>query len=249
MKVSIITVTLNSARYIEANMNSVLSQKYDNFNHIIIDGGSRDETVSIIERYESLYNGKMKWISEKDEGIYDAMNKGIQLADGDIISILNSDDEYFNEKVLESIVKYFEFFKADIIYSDVYYFREIKERVVRRWHGRKGNIMLGWIPCHPGVFLKRNIFLSKGYFDTKFKIAADYDFLLRIFRDAQIKKRYYPACTVKMRLGGASTKNLNNIIRGNIEVLRILKKNSVPFPLITLLFRQIRRPFQFWNIK
>lgn len=241
MKVSVITVCYNSFKTIEETFLSVLSQRYSNYEYIVIDGASKDGTVDLIRKYEKTFNGKMKWISERDNGIYDAMNKGIRMASGDIISILNSDDVFADSNVLSTVVESFSLEKADIIYTDVYYFIGDQNNILRKWTGTPGNIKFGWIPCHPGVFVRKDVYLKKGLFDTGFSIAADYDFLLRIFLDEELKKVYLPICSVKMRWGGKSTQSFKNILRGNLEVFKALRKNRVRLPVIVYMLRLLRR--------
>jgi glycosyltransferase involved in cell wall biosynthesis len=245
MKVSIITVSYNSANTIEETLKSVLHQSYQNIEYIVVDGDSKDGTVDLIKKYEKKFNGKMKWLSEKDEGIYDAMNKGIKLASGDIIGILNSDDIYYNNTVIENIVSIFQQSKADVVYSDVYFFNQSKDKIIRKWKARKGKVEYGWIPPHPGVFLKRYVYDVKGLFEKSFKIAADYDFLLRVFLDESLKKVYYQKCTVLMRYGGTSTGSIKNIVKGNVEILKSLKNNGISCPICVLFLRHMRKLRQF----
>lgn len=245
MKISVITVCFNSAKTIERTITSVLSQTYENYEYIIVDGGSTDETLAIIRQYEPLFGGRLRMISERDNGIYDAMNKGIDMAAGDVISLINSDDMFFDDKVLGKIATIFYETKADVVYSDVWYFSQDPSKIVRKWNGKSGNIHLGWIPAHPGIFVRRDIYRTKGKFDTSFRIAADYDFLLRIFIDENLLKVYFPSCTVLMSLGGTSTRNLKNILRGNEEVIWALKRNNVRMYPFAYLGRILRRPFQF----
>jgi len=247
VKLSVITVTYNSEDTVAETFESVLSQTLQPYEYIVVDGNSADGTVEVIKKYESKFRGCMRWISEPDKGIYDAMNKGISMASGDVISILNSDDLYFDQYVLEEISNTFKETDADLVFSDVYYFSNKcgSEKFIRKWFGRPGCISLGWIPPHPGVFVKKHVYQSKGLFDTSYSIAADYDFLLRVFLDQSIKKIYHSKCTVRMRLGGESTRGIVNIIKGNREVYGALIKNKVKFPLFTLLCRHLRRPIQF----
>lgn len=245
LKISVITVSYNSSKTIEETIKSVLNQTYKDFEYIIIDGGSTDGTLDIIKRYESFFKGKLKWISEKDKGIYDAMNKGINMANGDIISLLNSDDIFFDNKVLENVLNVFIKSGADVVFSDVWYFNNDPSKIIRKWQGKPGKIFLGWIPGHPGVFVKKSVYESEGKYDINFQIAADYDFLLRIFKDNNISKVYYPNCTVLMRLGGTSTGNFKNILKGNKEVILALKKNKIKFYMLAYIGRLLRRFFQF----
>ena len=247
MKVSIITVCFNSEKTIRETIESVLNQTYQNIEYIIIDGGSTDSTVDMIREYVPLFGEKIKWISESDKGLYDAMNKGIRMSSGDIIGILNSDDIYYNNKVIENVVSKIEKSCADVLYSDIEFFNEVQGRqvVVRRWIAKTGNVHLGWIPPHPGVFVKRDVYEKFGGYDRNFDIAADYDFLFRVFSDKNIRIVYYNNYTVKMRVGGKSTGSFRNIIKGNIEIYKSLKERKVPFPKLLLFVRFVRKLHQF----
>ena len=247
MKVSIITVCFNSEKTIRETIESVLNQTYQNIEYIIIDGGSTDSTVDMIREYVPLFGEKIKWISESDKGLYDAMNKGIRMSSGDIIGILNSDDIYYNNKVIENVVSKIEKSCADVLYSDIEFFNEVQGRqvVVRRWIAKTGNVHLGWIPPHPGVFVKRDVYEKFGGYDINFDIAADYDFLFRIFSDKNLRIVYYNNYTVRMRVGGKSTGSLRNIIRGNMEIYRSLRAMKIPFPGFVILIRLMKKINQF----
>jgi len=243
MKVSIITVCLNSRQTIAQTIESVLNQTYKNIEYIVIDGKSTDGTVDVIESYAPLFGPRLKWISERDNGLYDAMNKGVSMSTGDIVGILNSDDLYYDNRVIEKVVSTFSSTHCDVLYSDVEYFKEEngKYKIVRKWIAGSGNVRLGWIPCHLGVFVKREIYEKIGKYDTRYSIAADYDFLFRVFADNEFRISYLNSYTVRMRNGGKSTGSMKNILKGNIEVYKSLKAKKVNLALVVLFIRILRR--------
>lgn len=247
MKVSIITVCFNSEKTIAQTIESVLNQTYHDIEYIIIDGKSADGTVNVIKEYVPLFGEKIKWVSEKDKGLYDAMNKGIKVSSGDIIGILNSDDVYYDNRVIENVVSMIEESQADVLYSNIEFFKEVQGRdiIVRKWIARTGKVRFGWIPPHPGVFVKKEVYEKLGGYDISLDIAADYDFLFRIFSDKHLKTIYYNNYTVKMRVGGKSMGSLRNIIKGNNEIYKSLKARKVPFPGFITFLRFARKLHQF----
>ena len=159
MKISIITATFNSAKTLSQTLESVLKQTYHDYEHIIVDGLSKDNTMEIVKQYEAKYNGKLKYISEKDTGIYDAMNKGIKMATGDVIGILNSDDIYANEKVLQTIADKFEKTNCDGTYANLIFMdEETMSKPKRIWKSPYGKLENGWHPAHPTLYLKKEVY-------------------------------------------------------------------------------------------
>ena len=249
MKITIITATYNSAATISSCIASVNEQTYPDIEHIIIDGASNDNTLEIIK---SMPNRVSKIVSEPDGGIYDAMNKGVKLATGDIVGILNSDDMYDNEKVIAKIAQEFKKdMNLDAVHTNLYYVSNNDvNRVIRHWktgNFKSGIFFQGWHPAHPTLFLKREVYEKYGLFDDHFKLAADFEFMLRIFERYKINSKYLPVTTVRMRLGGATSKSLANIIKGNLECLNAFKKNNFKTPLLYPLFRLIPKFKQFIN--
>lgn len=232
MKVSIVTATYNSAATIEDTIKSVLSQSYEDWEHVIVDGGSEDGTVEIVERYREQYGGRLSLSSEPDHGIYDAMNKGVRRAKGDIVGILNSDDFYTSETVLERLAG--EFVKdggVDAVYGDIMYVDEKDtSRVVRYYSSagfRRWKMRFGFMPAHPSFYCRRDLYERFGGFDPGFKVAADFENLLRIIYVGRVKARYLHINFVTMRLGGASTSGMAShraILRDHIRAYR---KNRV----------------------
>lgn len=249
MLFSIITVCHNSERYIRSAIESVLHQNYENIEYIIIDGKSNDSTIDIIQSYNPLFNGRLKWLSEKDSGIYDAMNKGISMATGDIIGILNSDDFYNTTDIISKIANCFKTENADAVYGDLLYVdAENTQKIQRYWKSgkyRKNAFKYGWMPPHPTFFVKKSVYDNYGKFKIEFKSAADYEFMLRVIHKGKIKVAYIPLTIVKMRTGGESNSSIKNRLRGNKEDLQAWKVNDLkPFFLIRFL-KPVRKIFQY----
>lgn len=228
MKISIITVTYNSQETVQDTFQSVLSQNYKDIEYIIIDGKSNDKTIEIIKQYESLFEGRMKWISEKDQGIYDAMNKGIALATGDIIGILNSDDLFCDNKVLTDIVDQFSP-DIDALYGNLYFVNyKDTDKIERIWKGSPyKSFTTGWHPAHPTFYVRRDIYRKYGTFKINYNVSADFELMLRFIEKYRIRTKYYNRYMVKMRLGGESTKSIKNIIIGNKNVIKAFKENGI----------------------
>jgi len=247
MRISIITVVYNNERTLESAILSVLNQSFKNIEYIIIDGKSIDGTIKIINSYKDKI---AHFISETDEGIYDAMNKGIALASGDVIGILNSDDLYADDDVLKDVMGYFQADeKLDILYGDLVYVNtDDINKVVRKWTSKKYYKKFfehGNVPPHTALFVKKNIYNECGLFNVDYKLAADYDFMLRIFKKFGFSSKYISRLMVRMRLGGATNKSLSNIIKGNKEILNIWKSNNLKVPLLLMPYRLFKRLIQF----
>ncbi len=228
MKISIITSVFNNKEQIANAIDSVLSQTYKNIEYIVIDGASTDGTIDVIKSYGDKID---IFVSEKDEGIYSGLNKGIQLASGDIIGFLHSDDFYLHDNILEMVVEKFKRRKCDGVYGDLIYVdKNDTNRIVRHWNSGKfeyNKLKKGWMPPHPAFFLKKSVYEEFGLYDTNFKISADYNFILKVLSSNKIKVCYLPNVLYVMRLGGASNKNLKNLIRKSKEDLRALRLNNI----------------------
>ena len=236
MKISLITVSYNSDSTIKDTIESVLKQTYDNYEYLIVDGKSNDNTLSIIKEYEKKFNGKLKYISESDKGIYDAMNKGIKMASGDIIGILNSDDILAHKNVFKNIVDNID--DNDGIYSNLLMLDEKLDKPYRLFKSKKVSKKLGWHMPHPTLYLKKEVYEKYGYFNINYKIAADLDFMLRIIK-SNTKLKYYNDYFVYMRSGGASTNGLKGYYKNFKESYKVLKLNKVGFSLISNIFRTL----------
>ncbi len=242
MKVSVITVCFNAANTIENAIKSVLSQTYPDIEYIIIDGASIDRTLEIIRRYE---NNISKLITEPDNGIYDALNKGIRLSTGDIIGFLHADDFYAHENVIKKVVQCINSKNVDSCYGDLVYIdRKNPKRIIRYWKSRpyKENLFKrGWMPPHPAFFVKRWVYEKYGLFDTHFKIAADYEIMLRFLYKYKISTWYIPEVLVKMRVGGISNRNLKNIIKKSIEDYKACRINKLKGCIFTIILKNISK--------
>jgi glycosyltransferase len=233
---SIITLSFNSDLKISKCLKSILNQDYSNFIIISIDGNSIDHTTSIINNLLRTVDLK---ISETDSGIYDALNKGIKNSKGDIIGLLHSDDVFASSDVLSQIHSVFKETNCDGVYGDLNFIKN--GEITRKWVSKKFNSSLlnkGCMPPHPTLFLKKEVFEKHGLYDTNFKIAADYDFILRIFKDDSLKFEYLPITITNMSIGGVSTSGFSNLIRKSYEDYKVLKKNKMKYPLM-ILFRKI----------
>ncbi len=228
MKISIITVSYNSAKTIEDTITSVLNQDYPDIEYIIIDGASTDGTMEIVNRYKQQISCI---VSEPDEGIYDAMNKGIKLATGDVIGILNADDFYINNHVVTRVVKEFQISDAGAVFADLVYVKpENLNKVIRKYSSKAftpKKFAFGWMPAHPTFFLKKSYYNQYGLYKTDYKIAADYELLIRMLYLNKVPYNYIPEILIKMRLGGVSTNSLQSNLILNQEILRACKENGI----------------------
>lgn len=248
MKISIITVSYNSAKTIETTFASMLNQTYDNIEYIVIDGGSTDNTLNIIEKYKKIIN---LFVSEKDNGLYDAMNKGISLASGDIIGFINSDDLFYDQDALKKVVNKFIINKnLDSVYADLFYVsKNDVNKIIRRWiTGNQRKFKYGWHPAHPTFYVKKSIYDKYGLFDLNFSLAADFEIMLRFLDKHNISTSYLKEPLVKMRLGGETNKSYKNIFFQNLECLEAFEKNNIKVSKFFYpLFRVLPKIFQFKN--
>lgn len=198
-KLSIITVCLNSEATIRQTIESVLQQTYKNIEYIIVDGGSTDKTLDIIQEYIPLFDGRMQYISEKDNGIYDAMNKGILRATGEVVGIINSDD-WYEKNALEKVAEGFGDVEADIVYGEMWLINQSGEREYHTWHST--------FPPHPGTFVRREVYEKYGMFDLKYRIASDRELLLRFMAEGVRFKRIDAILTNFRRTGISNTRIL-----------------------------------------
>ena len=239
MNISLITVTFNSAASLRYTIQSVLSQSYPNIEYIIIDGASKDDTVSIIKEYEPKFYGRMRWISEPDKGLYDAMNKGIRMATGDIVGIINSDDFYNRTVVMVKVVNVFQDEAVQTVYGDVRFVNSDNLDKTVRYYSSKNFFpklfRYGFMPAHPTFFTYRRYFEEFGYYKTDYKIAADYELLIRFLYTHKLKSKYLPLDFMKMRTGGTSTASIKSNILLNKEIVRACRANGI-WTCMPLLF-------------
>lgn len=246
MKVSIVTVSYNSSKTIKDTIFSVNSQTHPSIEHIFIDGASTDDTLEIIKTTSHRQN---IIVSEKDSGIYNAMNKGISNSSGDIIGFLHSDDIFHSEEVISDLVNKIQDENLDGVYGDLQYVDKVNpNKIIRSWKScqfKQNLLRKGWMPAHPTLFLKREIYLKHGVFNTSFKISADYDFILRIFKDQNLKSGYLPKIVTKMRVGGASNRSLKNIFKKTKEDYCVIRLNKIG-NLMTLFLKNASKIKQFF---
>lgn len=249
MKVTIITVTYNSAKFLEQSLQSVISQHYSDIEHIIIDGGSTDGTLDIIKKYQPHI---ARWISEKDSGMYDAINKGMRMATGDIIGTLNSDDMLASRDVVTAIVNNFTRYNAEAVYGDIVYVQQDNtQKVLRTWNGDEYNrekIKYGWMPAHPSFYIRKKIIERCGFYETHFYTAADYEFMIRYLYFHSVNACYLPKLIVRMRSGGMSNGSISRRLRANRRDYLAMKKNKVPFAMFISILKPLRKIHQFKNI-
>lgn len=228
MKVSLITVSYNSASTIKDTIDSVLAQDYPNIEYIVVDGNSKDQTKEIVRSYGDRIT---KFLSEPDKGIYDAMNKGIGLATGDVIGMINSDDFYSSSEIISQAAKAFSDESVDAVFGDlVFVDPQNLTRVVRRYSSkgwRPEKFARGFMPAHPTFFVRRNFYAQLGVFKTDYRIAADYELLIRFLYVNRLRYQYLPLNMVTMRKGGVSSNGLKSNIILNEEIIRGCRENGI----------------------
>ena len=240
IKVSIITPTFNSEKTISNNLESVFKQNYKNWELIILDNLSKDQTLNIIKNYDKK---KIKVFSGKDRGIYDAINKGIKIARGDIISILHSDDFYYNKSSLLNIVNAFNQSQVDIVYGNLIYVKKQNvKNVLRFWKSRpfkKGDFNIGWSPAHPSFIVKKNIYKKLGNYKINIGNASDFELMYRFLEKNNVKNKYINKTLVTMRYGGSSNKSIYNILNQNLHIIKVLNINFNIFKICIFLFSKL----------
>lgn len=245
MKVSVITATYNSAATVADTLKSVRDQSYPLVEHLIIDGGSKDNTMEIVTSFPHV----KQTCSEKDRGIYDAMNKGVGRATGDIVGILNSDDFYASEHVLREVVEVFQQSGCDAVYGDLQYVdKDDVSKVVRYWRSgsyQQGAFKWGWMPPHPSFFVRRSLYDRCGLFNLDMKTAADYELMLRMVHKEGATLQYLPKVLVKMRTGGASNASLASRLKANADDRKAWEVNNLKPYWFTLYLKPIRKITQF----
>ncbi len=246
-KVSIITVCYNSAITIEDTIKSVINQDYKNIEYIILDGQSKDNTISIIEKYKEQI---AVFKSELDNGMYDALNKGIDLASGEIIAILNSDDFYINNHVISKVVDQMTSKGVDALYGDLWYVDQVDtNKIIRKWISgeyKPGLFLKGWMPPHPAFFVKKSVYEQHGKFDLSLQSASDYELMLRFIHKHKVSITYLPEVLVKMRIGGTSNASFKNRVRANKEDRKAWSKNELTPKWYTLILKPLSKIRQYF---
>lgn len=244
MKISIITPSYNSGNTIKSCLESIQHQTYKNLEHILIDGGSKDDTIGIAHTYPHL----AKIVSEPDQGIYDAMNKGIKLSNGDIIGILNSDDVYASQEVIQSVISRFKNDKVEAAYGNLNYIN-IRNKIIRKWRSGEYNrdlFLQGWMPPHPTFFIRREFYDKYGFYNTDFSISADYELMLRMLYRYKLNCEYIPEVLVSMRTGGHSNSSWRKRWVANKEDRKAWVINGLKPNALTLWKKPMNKIFQYF---
>lgn len=247
MKISLITVTYNSATTLSDTIESVISQTYSHIEYIIIDGASTDHTRQILDAYQQHITTVL---SEPDLGIYDAMNKGLRMASGEIIGFLNADDMFSSVTAIEEVMLTFRANdQIDGVYADLYYVaKNNSDKIIRHWRsGRQRSFMSGWHPAHPTFYVRRAVYQRFGIFNIDLQLAADFELMLRFVEKNRISVTYLPTPLVKMRLGGVSNNSVWNILKGNKECYKAFRMNGLPVTLFYAFLRLVPKLKQFFR--
>ena len=248
MKISLITVAYNSSATIRDTIESVLGQDYREVEYIIIDGASKDDTLDIIKSFGPRISN---WISEPDHGIYDAMNKGVRIATGDVIGMINSDDFYYDETILSQVARAFEDESIDAVFGNLIFVdpKDLKKKVrsysSKDWH--PGKFARGFMPAHPTFFVRRKYYEQFGLFKTDYKIASDYEMLIRLLYVHKLKYRYLPLTMVVMRKGGVSSNGIKSNIILNNEIKRACNENGIRTNLPLIYLKYFTKIFELIN--
>jgi len=244
MKISLISISYNSENTISKTFQSVKNQSFNNYEYLLIDGGSIDGTLNIAKEQDHI----SKIVSEADKGIYDALNKGIKNTTGEIIGFLNSDDTFFDEKSLQNICNAFDD-NIDCIFGDLIY-TDVNENIKRVWKGsafKKGTLKKGWMPAHPTFYCRRSVYEKLGLYDDSFKIAGDFELMLRFLEKFNIRSKYIPKTLVNMKVGGASNNGLKSKLDILKEEFRAFDQNNIDVKKISYIFHKAKKikEFQF----
>lgn len=246
MRISIITATYNSAATVADTLKSVAEQTYPQVEHLIVDGLSKDDTLRIVEQFPHVARVN----SEKDKGIYDAMNKGIALSSGEIVGILNSDDFYVSKDVLQWVADAFADPAIDAVYGNLQYVDPVDtNKVLRHWRAgafHRNKFYQGWMPPHPGFFVRKRLYNEFGVFNTALRSAADYEIMLRFLFKHEAQAAYVDKLLVKMRSGGMSNASLRNRLRANSEDRQAWRLNGLKPRFYTLTLKPLRKINQYF---
>ncbi len=245
-KISLITVAYNAQDTIERCLTSVMKQKFNPIEYIVIDGGSTDDTVKIINRFQDKIYA---FVSESDGGIYDAMNKGIALATGEVVGTLNADDFFADDEVLSDVAMVFAEKNTNILYGDLDYIDQ-SGKTIRKWRSgryQSGKFNWGWMPPHPTFYCRRHLFRELGNYKLDYGSAADYELMLRFIHLDKTHVHYHNKVMIKMGIGGISNKSLMNRVQAMRNDLKAMHNNNILWPFITIFFKPLRKIVQFFN--
>ncbi|WP_421940900.1 glycosyltransferase family 2 protein [Pedobacter sp.] len=246
MKISIITVVYNGEKYLQDCIESVITQNYPEIEYIVIDGKSTDGTLAIIQQYRGHIQ---HFVSEKDKGLYDALNKGIALATGAVVGILNADDRLADNSIIAQVVNAFKASEnTEGVYGDLNYIHPDNGEIIRKWRSKQANwldIEKGWMPAHPTLYIKRNLFNLYGNYALDMGSAADYDLILRFFHSHKLKAVHLPVLMVEMRVGGLSNRSFSARLYAFKHDYLALIRNSVPHPVWVVLKKKWLKIRQF----
>lgn len=248
MQVSIITVAWNSADTITDTLRSVLNQTYKDIDYWVIDGQSTDGTIEIVRQWQPQFEGRLHLVSEKDAGLYDAMNKGIMHCTGNIVGILNSDDFFTSDTVIQTIVENFSE-NIDAVYGDIHFVDAKNTEKTVRYYSSKGfrpaKMRFGYMPAHPSFYARKEVFERCGLYSLDFKLAADYEMMVRLFCKFKIKAQYIHKDFVTMRTGGMSNSSIKNRLLLTKEDARACRKNGVYSNFFLCSFKYFTKVFEF----
>lgn len=247
LKVTLVLTCYNSKYHLKGTIGSILKQTYDNLEIVIIDGGSTDGTVEIIKKFETDYKSQysIKWISEPDNGIYEAMNKGYCMSTGDIIAFFN--DKFLCNDAIELMVDAIVNTDSDGAHADLIYATD--EKVKRYWKMGTGRIRQGWMPGHPTLYLKRGVYEKYGLYRPEYRCSADFEFMVRILKNEEVKLVYVPKTIISMYYGGTSTAGIENYWTSIKEAHKALVDNGVKCGWFVIALRTIRTLIQFMDAK
>jgi glycosyltransferase involved in cell wall biosynthesis len=245
-KISIITVSFNSVKTICDTIESVLSQTYPDIEYIILDGSSSDGTVELVNSFGSRIS---KFISEPDKGIYDAINKGIRIATGNIIGILHSDDFFYSNNVIEKVADSFNEYEIDAVFGDAQFVDPINTSKIVRYYSSKlfsiTRFKFGYMPAHPSFYVKKEFFEKLGYYKVDYKIAADFELLVRFLYINKIKYKYLNIPFISMRTGGISNRSIHSKYILNKEIARACKENGIKTNYFFIYSKYFSKLFEF----
>ena len=255
MKITVITVTYNSAKTLRRTLESVKAQDHPDIEHIIVDGASTDGTVDLIKKSCALARSddsqtSYKWISEPDKGMYDAINKGIKMATGDVIGILNSDDCYSDETILSQVANAFSDDELEAIYGDIRFVQKHQGKTQRYYSAKRfhpGKFAWGYMPPHPSFYARKATYEKLGGYQTDYTIAADYELLIRFLYTNKIKAKYLPLLMVDMLPGGLSNQSWKSRWLLNKEIVRACHENGIQTNMLKLSLKYFKKVFEYVN--